>query len=124
MKSGSLVRRALLVGLGLFAAAFVTVGGCYSHHHHGHHGYHHYSTEATLEVMNLASSDVVRVEVEQASGSFIDAQDVQVPPGSGVTFDLASDTYDVTVIFDSGERDTFFDVLVEPESSKTIEVRD
>jgi hypothetical protein len=110
-------RRALPVFAFIVAAALSI--GC----GHGHGHYH--TSYGTLEVFNLASSraDLEGVETRRIGWHHDDYRSVRAHPGSGILLDLAAAYYDVSVYWDAGSRETFFDVPVRHASTTTLDVR-
>lgn len=107
------LRAALVLGL-------LALPACGHGHHHGY-----VVLRGTLEVFNHASSRASVEGIEaQAVGSRVgDFRSVRATPGTGVFFDLAVAHYDVSVFWDAGERDTFFDVPVRQAATTTLDVR-
>ncbi len=109
-----------------FSVALMVIGmlltaGC----GHGHHGRHSPVYYGTLEVFNARTSvaDVDGIETVGSSGRASAFKPVVAPPGTGVFFELVTGHYDVVVFWDTGSRDTFFDVDIDRDRTTTLSVR-
>ncbi|MHC5010895.1 MAG: hypothetical protein ACYTG6_08100 [Planctomycetota bacterium] len=115
------MRATRALSIALFVLVVGGVPGC----GHGGGGYHHVRARGTLEVYNVPTSfaAVDGVETELSYDHHGTFHPVFAPPGTGVFFDLVADPYDVTVHWDNGEFDTFFDVHVHPYHTTSLSVR-
>jgi hypothetical protein len=99
---------------------------CGHHHHRGASGSVTVSPppEGTLEVYNVPTSrDAIgAVELDRDPGS-PSHHDVFVPQDDSVFFDLAAGSWDVTVFWDGGGHDTFFNIDVFATRTTTLSVR-
>ena len=96
--------------------------------YHGHHSHHHPPPPpppGTLEIFNSASSgaSVVGVDTLAVWSGHVVSKDVVVPPGTGTFFDLAPGTYEVTVHWEDGSRDRFFNIEIWSHKTTSLEVR-
>lgn len=108
--------------------ALLVLAGC------GHGAHHDHSATGTvvvgppppgtLEVFNVASSrDAIgALELDRDPGS-PHVHDVFVPQDTGAQFDLDPGSYDVTVFWNGGGSDTFFDLPVHSSRTTTLSVR-
>ena len=120
--SSALLRLRITVSSTLVLLLFLLAlaGGC------GHgHGHAPVVLRGTLEVFNLPSSHaaVDGVETRLVGSRLGDFRDVRATPGAGVFLDLPAAHYDVSVFWDTGDRDTFLDVPVRYAATTTLDVR-
>ena len=104
------------------------LAGCkpgYGHHHHSHHHKPPPPPPGTLEVVNdfFSNASVIRIEAQEQHSHRVTSRDVVVPPGTGAFFDLPPGPYDVTVIWENGNRDRFFDIWIKSHKTTTLNVR-
>ena len=106
-RTQSTLSGACVTALGM-ALIFLT-GACHGHHHHGHgHGDHHH--KGTFALSNETGEPAV-LETDEP---------VLVDPGDAAQVELAEGPHDISVSYDDGSTDTYFDVSIERDGTTDL----
>ncbi len=93
-----------------FGVALMFATGACHHHHHGHGHHHHHHHKGIFALVN-ESGEAVVLEGDEP---------MAVGPGSAAEVELAEGVHDISVTYDDGSTDTFFDVAIEGDQTTSI----